>query len=87
MEYFQQLFSSLNPNLADVEVVLEATPQDVTHEMNQALLASFTKTKVDLALKQMSPLKAPRTDGMPPSFISIIGIVLGWMFLKRFSLV
>ena len=36
--------------------------------MNLGLLAEFTKSEVDAALKQMAPLKAPGPDGLPPIF-------------------
>lgn len=32
------------------------------------LVEDFTQTEVEEALKQISPLKAPRLDGMPPIF-------------------
>lgn len=68
MDYFQQLFQSSNPDSTHIEAVLEATPRIVTAEMNQALLANFIKLEVDLALQQMTPLKALGLDGMPPIF-------------------
>ena len=36
--------------------------------MNFNLIAKFSKTKMEIALKQMAPLKAPGPDGMPPIF-------------------
>lgn len=63
-----QLFQSSNPDSTRIEAVLEATPQTVTAEMNQALLANFIKLEVDFALKLMTPLKALGLDGLPPIF-------------------
>ena len=36
--------------------------------MNSNLIGSFSREEVELALKQMAPLKAPGPDGMPPIF-------------------
>ena len=51
-----------------MDEVLAITPQVVTQEMNHGLLAKFTKSEVDVALKQMAPLKAPGPNGLPPIF-------------------
>lgn len=60
------LFSS--SNLVQMEAVLKTTPQVVTAKMNGSLLGEFSKLEVDLALKQMSTLKALGSNGMPPIF-------------------
>ena len=36
--------------------------------MNDSLVEAFTKEEVEVALKQMAPLKAPGPDVMPPIF-------------------
>lgn len=36
--------------------------------MNAELTSEFTKVEVEVALKQMAPLKAPGPDSMPPIF-------------------
>ena len=36
--------------------------------MNEKLVANFTIEEVEVALKQMAPLKAPGLDSMPPLF-------------------
>ena len=36
--------------------------------MNDELAAPFQRIEVELAMKQMDPLKAPGPDGMPPLF-------------------
>lgn len=66
INYYQSLFTTSNP--CEIEYVLQYVPQMVTNEMNTMLLAEFTKAKVDIALQQMAPLKAPSPDGMPPIF-------------------
>jgi hypothetical protein len=38
----------------------------VTEEMNNQLIKEFIAEEVDVALKQMAPLKAPGPDGLPP---------------------
>ena len=68
VDYFSSLFRLDELAASNMEEVLAATPRVVTHDMNQFLLAKFTKSEVDLALKQMSPLKAPRPDRMPHIF-------------------
>jgi hypothetical protein len=40
----------------------------VTEEMNNQLIKEFTAEEVDVALKQMAPLKAPGPDDLPPIF-------------------
>ena len=66
VSYYQQLFTSSNPN--GIETVLEVVPHVVTEEMNTDLTREFTKVEVVHALKQMAPLNAPGPDGMPPIF-------------------
>ena len=48
--------------------MLENIPQVVLDSMNADLVKPFVKQEVDVALKQMAPLKAPGPDGMPPIF-------------------
>ena len=64
--YYQNLFDSSHP--MHIEEVLVATPSLVIEEMNEKLIATFLRSEVDIALKQIEPLKAPRPDGMPPLF-------------------
>ena len=55
VNYFPSLFRSDVPNTNNMDEVLGATFRVVNSEMNQSLLAEFTKSEVDVALKQMSP--------------------------------
>ena len=48
--------------------ILNSIPQLVTEEMNASLTDNFQAWEVEVALKQMAPLKAPGPDGMPPLF-------------------
>ncbi|XP_050289699.1 uncharacterized protein LOC126727832 [Quercus robur] len=57
VSYFKQLFTSSQPTY--FETVLQEVPRVVTAKMNSALIGKFTRAKVDMALKQMAPLKAP----------------------------
>ena len=88
VNYFTSLFRSDVPNINNMDEVLAATSQVVNPEMNQYLLAEFTKSEVDVALKQMSPLKAPWPDGLPPIFFQhywdkiggdVVKAVLTWL--------
>ena len=65
-DYIQQLFSTADSNR--VEDVVGFIGRCVTEEMNSTLIADFSKIEMDVALKQMAPLKAPGPDGMPPIF-------------------
>ena len=40
----------------------------ITDEMNQDLVANFEEWEVATALNEMTPLKAPGLDSMPPLF-------------------
>ena len=66
VDFYQNLFASSAPNR--IEEALEATPRLVTEEMNNVLVAPFGRAEVDIALKQMDPLKSPGPDRMPPLF-------------------
>ena len=66
VDYYQQLFTSSNPSM--VEEVVAHIPCTITDELNAELLADFTREEVVMALKQMEPLKALGSDGLPPLF-------------------
>lgn len=66
VDYYQTLFITSNP--WEINYVLQFTPQVVTLDMNNMLLAKFTKIEVDITLKQMAPLKSPGPNSMPPIF-------------------
>lgn len=72
---YQDLFTTSNP--ASFDEVLDTIPQVVTQEMNDLLAYDFTMEEVELALKQMAPLKSPRLDGMPPLFYQSFRSFLG----------
>ena len=66
VEYFQELFTSFCPTVS--EDLLEAIHPKVTNRMNKVLVQDFRAVEVEKALKQMHPLKALSSDGMPPLF-------------------
>ena len=55
-------------NSTPSNATLDLVPNVITSEMNSMLTADFLECEVELALKQMAPLKAPRPDDMPSLF-------------------
>ena len=66
LDYYTNLFTS--SNLIDFDEILGAMQPRVTSSMNQKITMEFTADEVNMALKQMYPLKAPGPDSMPPLF-------------------
>ena len=66
VDFYTKLFSSSNPS--GLESVIQHTKGVVSADMNASLIEDFTSLEVEAALRQMAPLKAPGTDGMPPIF-------------------
>ncbi|KAF3952834.1 hypothetical protein CMV_021655 [Castanea mollissima] len=58
--FYKSLFTSARP--ADANTILEVIQPLVTEDMNINLTREFTKQKIDLALKDMAPLKTPGPD-------------------------
>jgi len=52
----------------EIEEVVQYTARVVDDETSQMLVADFTRIEVEVALKQMAPLKEPSPDGMPSIF-------------------
>ena len=75
LEFYQGLFTTTN--LTSFDDILEQIPHVVTEEMNSDLMGDFTTQEVEVALKQMAPLKSPGPDDMPPIFLSKL-LVFGW---------
>ena len=73
--YNQQLFSSSNP--ISIEDAVADIPNSVDAEMNQYLTAEYIRAKVERAMNQMEPLKAPGPDGLPPLFFQRYWRVVG----------
>lgn len=74
VNYFKQLFTSTTPSSFDK--ILQGIEAKVTPSMNADLTSEFTTEEVEIALKQMKPLIAPRLDGMSPIFFKHVGILL-----------
>ena len=66
LDFYQNLFSSDEPNR--LTKVIEVIPHVVTPDMNVRLDREFTIEEVEVAIKQMAPLKSLGPDGMPPLF-------------------
>ena len=65
-EYYTQLFTS--SNLQHLDRVLDGVKSVVSEEMNEKLVKTYTAEEVEIAIKDMAPLKAPGPDGMPSLF-------------------
>ena len=65
-EYYSKLFSSSHPH--DFERILNGVDTMVIEEMRTNLACPYTSYEVDVAIKEMAPLKAPGPDGIPPLF-------------------
>ena len=70
--FYQDLFTTGGPSCFDE--VIDTIPRVVSPKMNATLSANFTINEVEVAMRQMAPLKAPGLDGMPPYFIKTIGL-------------
>ena len=66
VSYYHELFTTTNSTPSNG--TLDLVPHVTTNEMNSMLTADFLECEVELALKQMAPLKAPGPDGMPSLF-------------------
>ena len=75
MDFYTDLFTTSRPE--HLEEVVDVIPKVVTAEMNADLTGDFTAMEVEVALKQMVPLKAPGTDGMSPLFYQNYWTLLG----------
>ena len=66
IDFYQNLFTLGSPS--NFEEVIETIPHVETDVMNDMLMVEFHIQEVEIALKQMAPLKALGLDGMPPLF-------------------
>jgi hypothetical protein len=65
-DYFDSLFSSCAGQR--MEELLEHVPTRVTPQMNELLMAEFTREEIKAALEGIGDLKAPGPDGLPAIF-------------------
>ena len=77
VEYFQDLFTSSQPEDEEIGLVLEAVDQQVTDDINSTLMEPYTGDEVRRALYQMHPSKASGLDGMSPFFFQKFWSIVG----------
>ena len=65
-EYYSKLFSPSHPH--DFKCIIDGVDTVVTEEMRTDLAHPYMSDEVDVAIKEMAPLKALGLDGMPPLF-------------------
>ena len=75
VEYYSKLYTSSDP--VETEEVVQFIKPTVTEEMNRDLIGEFSRDEVEVAVKQMAPLKAPGPDGMPPIFFQKFWNIIG----------
>lgn len=68
ISYFENLFNSTNPSQDNLDRALDGIPSKVNQEMNNILMAPFTRKDIEIAIHQMFPTKAPGPDGFPALF-------------------
>ena len=61
----------------NAHAILEVIQPLVTEDMNISLTREFTRQEVEIALKDMAPLKALGPDGMPPIFFQSFWRLIG----------
>ena len=66
VDFYTRIFTS--SNVHDLDRVLKGVNKFGSDSMNTELLKPYSKEEVDIAIKQMAPLKAPSPDGMPQIF-------------------
>lgn len=66
INYFTKLLSA--GRVSELNSCLQHVESRVTGKMNGELLEEFTGDEISRALFQMALLKAPRPDGLNPSF-------------------
>ena len=75
MQHFDNIFRTSLPE--NIEETVAHVPNLISQEVNDTLTSEFTAREVELALKQMAPLKASGPDGMPPLFFQKYWKVVG----------
>lgn len=65
-KFYQDLFTMGGP--CSFEEVIDTIPQVASPKMNATLSADYTINEVEVATRQMAPLKAPSLNDMPPLF-------------------
>ena len=75
VEFYTRLFTS--ERIANIHGILDVIQPLITEDMNTSLTRVFTKQEVDIALKEMAPLKALGPDGMPPLFFQSFWHLIG----------
>ena len=66
VDFYSRLFTTSCP--IDLERVLEGVQPVVSESMNEVLTRPYVREEVDVAIKQIAPLKAPGLDSIPPLF-------------------
>ena len=66
ISYFEKLYTTSHPS--QISEVTDTISARVTDEMNQSLIQTLTRSKVEAALKQMHPTKDSDPDGMSTIF-------------------
>ncbi|XP_073298281.1 uncharacterized protein [Primulina huaijiensis] len=76
-DYFTCLFTSIKPSTQDIAMVMDTIVPVVGNEMNDKLCEPFTEDEIRKAVFDLSPSKAPGSDGFTAMFYQKLWTTVG----------
>lgn len=75
--YFKGLFQSATPDLRSIQKISDCITTGISDQMREELDQPYSRSEIEVAMKSLSPSKAPGNDGTHASFYQSYWKVVG----------
>lgn len=75
--YFKDLFQSSSPDPTTIQKVIEGVSARIPDQLREELDQPYSRSEIEMAMKSLSPSKAPGIDGTHASFYQAYWEVVG----------